>query len=496
MPILYSEIPELTTHVFEPVAEQLVHRMLETLQLKEVIKDAIIINFGYNTPNKHVEATLNNSLRHDRLECNATVSLSSENTKWESSSFFHATSYGLSNKTKSMVFPLFADSPARIFVNTYCKPCHMALECTFSIIDRTKAYLIDKSIRNRYAGGYVSAENLYYSYPIPNTVLSMVYSLYKLKRTPDLNFGQYLVKGAPDVSLDVKAGTSHEELVVNVSDLHALFQIEYTDDKPAELMENRSVHAYEIKFTLHIQFSRPDFMSINFPIIVDNQLVPKQMIPMDNTKLDNQQGVYDYVDIHNNLSEFVKTRPATAKLPFYDDWIVPPNSPVSIYKFHPFFIAAFTMDEGAEYTEIDLAGDLGGCRLHPLILEILKKQGSASLANEALLNISVFSFEKLVEPMDLTITEDLKLRIPTKDIHKVRHIVLSELTNINFLNERWYPLLKEYVYLFPELELSQVFQKYIKLGLAKLNNPDMGGIYGSHWTLRVLWGDLIARRAD
>lgn len=495
MPISYAEIPELTTHVFEPVAEQLVHRVLETLQLKDIIKDAIVIDFGYHTPNRHVENSLDSTLKHNRLECVANVNMSSENTKWEASSFFHNTPFGLSNKTRNMIFPLFADTTSRISLTTHSKPCHISLECTFSIIDRTLAYLIDKSIRNRYSGGYVSAENLYYSYTIPNEMLTVLFSLYKLKHDPG-PFGQYLVKNAPDVSLDVKSGTDQSELVVLVSDLHTLFQIEYTEDKPAEVRNNRSVSNYEIKFTLHIQFTRPDFMSVDFPIIVDNQLVPKQMIPFDNTSVQGQKGVFDYTDIQNNMHEIVQERPLPAKLPFYDDWVVPPNCPISLYKFKPFIIAAFTIDPTKETTEIDLTGDLGGCTLHPLILEIIKKQDRASFAYEALIGISAFSFERMNEPMDLILTEDLKLIIPTKDIHKVRHFTISELTDINFLNERWYWLLKEYLYLFPELELTKIFRNYVKQGNAKLSNPDMGGIYGSSRSHRILWGDLIARRSN
>ena len=94
---------------------------------------------------------------------------------------------------------------------------------------------------------------------------------------------------------------------------------------------------------------------------------------------------------------------------------------------------------------IDLNGDLGdGYELHPKIKEILKIQKHESFFRDCIFNISVFIDEHIVGFEHLQIDDDLKVTIPvSQDIHKERRIVISEISDLRYLNDKWYPLIKD-----------------------------------------------------
>lgn len=122
------------------------------------------------------------------------------------------------------------------------------------------------------------------------------------------------------------------------------------------------------------------------------------------------------------------------------------------------FIAMFLLEElpEEEKTEenknnkyrdkivIDLDNDLGdGYELHPKVKKMLKIQKHESFFRDCIFNISVFVDDHIVGFENLQIDENLKVTIPvSQDIHKERRIVISEISDLRYANDKWYPYIK------------------------------------------------------
>ena len=456
MPILHSVVSETDIHIVDPVIHQLAHKVIDDLNLTRYIKNNIYIDTGFSAVKTTRDDNHSAILNRNQLKIQAEINITPNNVKWEATNFSHALGpAGMVQRNLSRDYPyIFNDTLNHIEIYQMLLPTYINLNCTLSLMERTLAYEVPSLLYRRYPPGMVFAREIFYDIPIPKDVFSMLFSLWKHKRyQKEDKFIDYINKYSNGFEFLIhRANTNKNELISKNVIINALVSTEYTDSKPEEVKINKMPLNYEIKFTIGIQFARPDMLVLKYPCVIDNTLLPdslivnpaKQESPMESIQGTYPQSSLDWY-IRRTKSRYIDR--TLVRFPYYDNWEVPGSSSIIKKNYHPWFISLFLMDEDKEITSLELGDVLdeeNGYEFHPILKEILKIQGNESFNNGVLFNLSVFSNDTEVERSTLSMDENLTIYVPCKDLYKERRIVLSELTDIRKLNPKWYPLVREY----------------------------------------------------
>ena len=505
MPLVYSAISEQTDHIYDVIAKQFAHKILRDLNTLTKLEDKIYIDTGYSAPQSTTDGDNNSILRNNKLIVKATPNTNPTSLKWDNITGQHVTGQYINSRTLHNQFNLlFADKAASIFVREMTIPTSINLEFELELVSRDQAYEIPAQLFRRYAVGQVFTEVLTYDYPIPNDILTLLFSLYKMRRlsTPK-TFPEYIDicsnnKFTYNVS---RADQRNVEIVVPKTMINALCTVEYNEDKPEEVKVNRSANAYQTKFNVIVQFERSDMLMMQYPCVVDNQVLPANMIPEPKTThIESLDGPFPTRVFNEAMKTTSMVRPSEVRMPYYDDWLIP-GSLAQMRSYKEFMTAIFLVDEQNpdRITEIELGGDLGdGDQLHPIVKKILKLQGNDSFRTDCIFHIDVFWGDRAVDASTLSIDENLVVRVPCKDINQTHRIVLSEITDLKYLNPKWLPYL---VTECPYFLLCPVVTDLMQKGLLTIKNGTLydpkkniiGGTDDSYRPLRIIRADIIAK---
>lgn len=458
MPVLSYITPELESHVFYPVIKQMGHKVIYDLAIENIIKNNILVETGFSTPKNFHDGKHNATLQLNKLRLQAEINTNPNNLKWPNISFYHNLTYGISHTLKDRDYTIFFQDPTcGIKLYELWLPTYIQINCTLTLSDRNLAYQIPSMLYRKYAENNINHEHISYDYPLPKPIIALLFNLYKLKRFNKVDsFKKWLeICSDGNTQFSINRVNTKKELVMKKILIDSLFSLEYSEAKPNEVILNRGATQYEINFTMHIQFTRPDMGIIDYPIVLDNQLLPANLIPEElhrDEPLPNATGTInlplwnEYLKGFNRVTNN-KTKPVCVKFPYYDDWFVPSDSFLIQRSYRPWFSCIFTMDEENEYTELPMGGILDddlGYEIHPVVKYILKEQGQESFYDDCIFNLAVFNNDIPVEKTYLKIDDDLNVSV--KCIHKpiVRRIVLSEIQDLKYLNPKWLDLYKKY----------------------------------------------------
>lgn len=461
MPVLSIPTPELESHVFYPAIKQACHKFLYDLNLQDIVGKNIFIETGFSQPKNYNDGKHNVKLNINKLRVQAEINTNPQSLKWDNISFKHFLSQGISHTTKNRDYQtIFYDPTCNIRLQEMYLPTYISLNCTLTILDRNQAYQIPSMIYRHYPPNIPTMDHISYDYPIPKPTIALIYTLYKLKRFNKPNsFRTWLdMCSGRNTQFAINRVATKEELVTKKILIDCLYMVDYQDNKPNEIIINRSPTQYDFNFTIHIQFTRPDLIIMDYPIVLDNRLLPGELIPDHlhrNEPIPNLIGPFPdnitntYVDIFDHK----RTKPVLVKFPDYDDWNIPFDSHLYKNKFRPWFSCIFTMDEDSEYTELPIGGILDeelGYQLHPMVKEILKKQGELSFNDDSLFNITIFNDDIPVEKTYLSIDDELTIKVKCIDPTKIRRLVISELTDFKHLNKVFDEPIVKTVEIYPD----------------------------------------------
>ena len=518
MPRIYSPVSELDTHVVLPVATQITHKIVNDLNYKYILGDRIYIDTGWTT-------TKNQKINHVMINKQNLLKVAVElshpaNMKWDIMSFRFPTGYMIQSPHIKDIFPdILVDTESRIILKEMILPMNMTLNGTMVFQNRDEAYEFQSLMYRRFSNGMVFTEIISYDYPIPNDVLSMIFSLYKLKEfDKPTSFRSWMNKcKGRAVDFNVNRTNSSKELVIKKMLLNPLITIEYTQDKPNEIKRNRGPMNYECNFTVSLQFQQPDMVTLEYPCVIDNKLTPANMIVTDHESdqpINSLDAPYPLkileAQMHqeNNVKGY---EPYLIQCPYYDTWQIP-WGPLSGNSYIPFFITMFLLEENEDKNSpnrfkneviVDLNGDLGdGYELHPIIKYILKEQGNESFLRNAIFNISVFSNNTFIEPSKLSIDENLKLTITVdQNIHSERRIVISECSRIINLHSKWFKYLqdKKIGWFFRLGVIMRKIAKKLNIDISDLTYNKTINLFGGSendpsWAFRFIKNTIYTRK--
>ena len=486
MPILHSVIPETETHIILPVGKQVAHYLVNSLGLSKQIKDNIFVDTGWTT----TKGTRDNHrfrIRSNSLQMKVSLRPIG-NQKWEyHNDTFNTGFHGQSILNIAANYPKVVEDPdANLTMYEMFLPCTLDCECKFWFVDRNLAYELLDKLQHRYTSNTVTTLHINYDYPLSKDMLSMLYNLYLFRDIKykdvdkKISFNEYFNMIARQKFDVVKArAANHKEIVIEKNIINALLSFEHENDKPQENKQRKSTEYYEISLNTSIQFQRASELVLHYPIIIDNQLLPERLIPIPRN---NDQPIQSIADATHPLPYFEllhrkihRKMYEPIRFPFYDtDWL-PPYDHLRKHSYFPFFISAYLLDLDEEYTKIPLLDLQDDYKLHPVVLDVIKEQGYETFHPDAIFNISLYMDDYIEARDKYFINENLEVCIKAKDIHPVRRIIISEISDKKQMNPKWWYLIKKHEWFF---------------GIKQLYWRDD---YVAHQALRIFRNTLIPR---
>lgn len=496
MPLLTRPVSELTDHVFMPITRQVAHRLLSSLGYTDIIGDQIYINTDWSAHSVTSNANDNANTRQNRLSIEANLQLNPTSQKWDCYTFHHTAAYGINQLTLHNSDPIYSDINTQVEITELVAPVTIAMNCELVLDSSEYAFQTPQMIFNAHENGAVySYTDLFFDYPVPKPIVSMLVQIWKMDRQFGYNAGvtfeQYVkIRSNNGWQVHKHRELDEYEIVVPVYDLKTLCSLEYSEDRPSGVQENKLPVGWSIPFVYTIQFAIPTINILKYPVIINNQLMPDNCIITDqhirhNTLDEHHHGKADegYAKYTNNPN---KHRAADHFIyPWYDDWIVPTDSLLVRRHRSPVAIIDLTVEEDSKVNTISLKDDFDeDFRLTPLIKEFLYQEDSNATDMYAPYSVSVFKNNTQLSQDSITFDENLNLTFTADSKYAIYRIVISIATDIYRIRPRWYALLgKYYAYLATDLKQSMLHRLTHgdwKVGVPKkveYINPNTGKMY-------------------
>ena len=454
MPILDFHVPESTTHITDPVAQQVVESILHILRIRELFSDNIYINFDHTMPSRTDDENRRINLKASRCDVAVKPIYNPTQLKWDSVSFHNSQSYGVSRENRHFAVPVFEDPVADIQVVEHQVPCGFNMSFSLSFKDKEHAYTTMAAITSQHQGtGVFNDHDVKYDYPIDMSLAVALMTIYKMKDASDYasfadyietHMTRYLQFRVRNSDMAKKSPEQLKELVVRRQQLSCKGLLEFEQESPEVEYVNNKPDRFVLNFTYDMQFTRPETLRLYYPVVVNNQLVPEELVP-DNprTWLDELEGNFATRALHYLFHNTKIKEYPTIRTPVYDDFS-PPRRTGAI-NFRPLFIGAVTLD-GIE-THIDL-NDLGDLHINPIILEIIRLHGDDIFRYSGIFNITFFVNGVPLSSDGLSFEND---RIILRETNRAKryHLVIYEATNITHLDQKWVRVMMNYRWFFP-----------------------------------------------
>lgn len=540
MPYLSSMIHESVTHVVHPIIEQVVRKVLVTTQTYEQFRDHIFIQTDENAvKTTNEDGKHRGRVNRDKVVATAEVSINPSSVEWENFRPIHAGRNELSARNFGAHPAIMVDEISRVFVGETSKPCAISIEMKFFIKDLERAYTLQSMLHHCYPAGVpIIYEDLCYDYPFPRDILTILFGIYKNKRSyKDKTLFEYMGDHSKTpLSLKSDREGSRAEVIVSKYDPSVLVQFSTSDGRPAAVTENNLAVGYEVTTNLIVQFNRPDSVIINYPIIIENNLLDARFISQSIDPYIGEINTADRITrFHNSVSDLNPV----IRMPYYDDWIVPHSSIAKFHEYQEFFVAAVTLDAnplkvdregyltyndqvffippspaqlrfGAEYTTaVNLTSNLteDGLYLNPDIVSIIEEQGHDTFGFEAPINISIYADDNPINPTMIKLEDNLLIGIPHDNLDRIFHLVVSQKKTIRKMHPKWMKMLLKYTDTFGGLlqqqvryllehELVYVKDNYIYDRKGRPLISETGVSYGTRVPFRVLQSEIKYKSKD
>ena len=477
MPVISQAISELQTHIYKPVMDQVAHHILTRLGYADIIGKEIYINTDFSTHSHTTTEEKTPVLEQSAFRVEANIRANPSSQKWDCYTFNHTAAYGIGQKQLNDSYLVYVDAKNSVRMKEFRAPVTIELNCELSLVTADLAYTVPQEIFNAYENGaIIEYIDLVYDYPVPKAIVNELHAIWRLDRldgeVSGISFSDYVAKHcANDVAWNVRrTDGGHYEMIIPNFNLQALFSLEYSDDKPQANKQDRMASSYTISFVATVQFGIPTIASLQFPVVLTNRLLPKQLIPVNKFSRQNrlpERKISYEMDNYYKAYGRLKTT-GVAQTPFYDEWFIPSGSPACALAREPFVIMHLLVDENEcldtiiDLTEFqDAAFDIP-----PVVKEILYQQGEDSMDERALYKVCLFKDDKTLIPYkDFTFNENLQLKFRAMNLNVHYRMALMAPLNLITIDYRWMGLvLKYFKYMSPCIKM-QVLQQFFEGGI-------------------------------
>jgi len=431
-----ASIRDTFTNITYPVAKQAIFNIINTLDIDDYFKGKVFINSDSTAASSGTDEQHNAKLNDNRLVADIKHVLDPREVKWPAYSFAHAMNDGGSSVTLQNTKPLFFDIVTQTSVFERTLPFNIVLDVTMSLQDRVAVEeIMDKLVSNYVTGAMVYLQDITFSYPLSPEIYGILFGAHKLMGNDITSYVSYLSSRSGErIGLQVNRNspTADKELIVQNNISNVLMEIDYNVAKADKEGEGKSTDLYTINFSVTLQFGRPTMLTVQYPIVMNNQMIPQDMVyGVNQENLRKHETVHPYFT-HNKLCEWSKGATSdhnvpAVRIPWYDNWRAKSTCALVQLKYREFYSIVFTIDDvdnAQGVTTIDLVNDLP-YPIVPEVMDVITEQGAKSLFMTETFAVSVFVNDVIAEPTTLSLENNI-LTIPNRELLPVYRLVFSE----------------------------------------------------------------------
>lgn len=347
--LLFTEtVNEDIVHQFYPIAMQASNSLIEKLGLKNVFENKIHVNSDYHAVSTSITKNKLPILNEDRFTCNVKYNLDPKSVKWDAGTIGNFATPSVVQEDMVYKMPLFYDLDNNIRLLEYDLPMTINMECSMSFIDKSLANIANNRLGTLVGPGII-VKDFIYDYRLPDTILLTMYKLMKLAGlSPDTLVTYLKEKSGNTLAINENRNTKKREVIVQKHFNEVTVGVEFNMDQVAIQNVGKSADLTVISFNMFIQISRPINLGLVYPIVVNNQLVPESILPVNK---DTQYGYYpenkkmEYLNFTNfyKMKQILRAK-QPVRLPWYDNWKLSSSSFHEQVGYSPFLICVFTLD--------------------------------------------------------------------------------------------------------------------------------------------------------
>ena len=439
-------VSESMIHIIEPIADQSLRFVIGRLGLSGLMEEIQIVS-DFRDVSKATDDNKNAKLIDYRVRAKLNPSVNPTNNKWDG----YKTAIDLGNgnaivrqedvtrKKRPWTgndftgrdYSIFHDEDLFVDITEWNVGSTLSMEVKMDFHDLTPAQdalsAIFATFTNGDMVGYVPVQ---YDYPIPEDIQLVLKKIYWMSDMEKSNeaYAEWLNKKSIGfLSWNTNRNNINvRELVGLKNNTQALFLIECSQDQP-EVGNNR----FTVNFNLTVQYSRTNRLIMDYPIIINNQLLPFDYVPCTKEERQMNRGPFMWQNSAVNLywhQQYKRDNPIPAMYPWWDKWELPYHSIIAKKGFRPIFIAAITLDdvddpEGA--TILDLKEGLPGYTLRDDLLQMLSKLKDRALHFAGTyINVAVFAHDYQVNP-NLVEFDGRYLKLLSRQKSSIYRLVIS-----------------------------------------------------------------------
>ena len=439
-------VSESMIHIIEPIADQSLRFVIGRLGLSGLMEEIQIVS-DFREVSKATDDNKNAKLIDYRVRAKLNPSVNPTNNKWDG----YKTAIDLGNgnaivrqedvtrKKRPWTgndftgrdYSIFHDEDLFVDITEWNVGSTLSMEVKMDFHDLTPAQdalsAIFATFTNGDMVGYVPIQ---YDYPIPEDiqlVLKKIYWMSDMEKSNEAYADWLNKKSIGFLSWNTNRNNINvRELVGLKNNTQALFLIECSQDQP-EVGNNR----FTVNFNLTVQYSRTNRLIMDYPIIINNQLLPFDYVPCTKEERQMNRGPFMWQNSAVNLywhQQYKRDNPIPAMYPWWDKWELPYHSIIAKKGFRPIFIAAITLDDVDDpegVTILDLKEGLPGYTLRDDLLQMLAKLKDRALHFAGTyINVAVFAHDYQVNP-NLVEFDGRYLKLLSRQKGSIYRLVIS-----------------------------------------------------------------------
>jgi hypothetical protein len=406
----------------------------------EVIERAGIANYFENNINfkshgSTVSSSVNDNglpqLQQNRADVAIQYTSGLTDQRWEVAKAADEYQQMLSHMQHSNHKVIFYDPTNSISIMEFDRPLTINCTCILYFNDLVGATDAQQRLQSIYTNGIIS-HDLMYSYFLPASIYVRLYQLYKFADKDPSEFMDYLSMFSGQRIIKTTNRHDNNDLALSVKKTKGgvISSIEPIQGTPNPVGNEKSPDMYEIPLNISTQLSMSNLISIRYPIVMNNKLIPNEYIPLKEDMVyspANESHPYFSIDKYLRLLKQNSPLPEEpVHVPWYDNWR--PRGYKFLNDYKPFFISIVLLDDidnEEGYTDIDLHDNLGGIEFIEDVKNAITEQGIDILHFRSNISVSVFRNEIMIEPTSLELIDDHILRITNRNTSGVYHLVVA-----------------------------------------------------------------------
>lgn len=354
MLISESSVSENLHHVWLPLAEQASRKILQKLGLDEYFANNIFINSDYSgsSVSWKDKQTRYAMLNEQKFHVNVKFNNNTLNLKWDTTSVAQHMDTMVHRRDTIPNKPLFFDKETGIHIIEREVPANIEMECQMVFNDSTVAFDAVTAFTNTFnRGELMECINLSYDYQMPVSILKDLWILGQMKGLKKGEFVEWFAKCSDNRIQWIESkrqNNLHHELVIKKHVYEALMSIDYNPDQPAIESKGTAAEAVVVPFNLTLQVSRANMIYLKYPIVVNNTMVPEQLVHFADDDLN--LNLYKTL-CHPNPSlnwmyqHTMHLEVHPLHMPWYDNWVIPQGSQLYNNNSFAMLTVAFTFDD-------------------------------------------------------------------------------------------------------------------------------------------------------